>query len=189
MLLKYFEPTKDFSWDELDTITNKPTDKWTWPQAGLSWLSTNHYDVVDIELFDYARFMREGENYMRELWGQATVAEQAKHSDIHEAQQDSVGFIENVHYEQRIPQLKDVTHYLNEDYLVMCIINAQVLAGKSGYVGHSILVIDTYAEGFIIHDPGLPPLEYRKVPYDVFQRAWADPNDSAKNLAAAKLIP
>ncbi len=25
MLLKYFEPTKDFSWDELDTITNKPT--------------------------------------------------------------------------------------------------------------------------------------------------------------------
>ena len=31
MILKYFIPDKDFSWEELDKFTAKVEDLWTWP--------------------------------------------------------------------------------------------------------------------------------------------------------------
>lgn len=37
-----------------------------------------------------------------------------------------------------------------------------------------------------VHDPGLPPFENRKVPNEIFLKAWAYPADSSKNLKAFK---
>lgn len=186
-VLKYFEPSRDFTWDELDRITNKPKDMWTWPMAGLSWLAEHGYSVIDIEPFDYGRFINEGREYMETLWGKDVVIEQAKHSDISLAQTDSKKFVETVTVQNKIPSQTDIQEFLNQGCLVICMLNASKLNQKRDFVGHSVLVIGHDQNGFTIHDPGLPALENRHVPYPLFEEAWGDPNDSAKNLAAIKL--
>ncbi|MDB5161208.1 MAG: hypothetical protein JWO96_588 [Candidatus Saccharibacteria bacterium] len=186
MVLKHFEPSKDYSWDDLDEITHKPRDLWTWPMAGLTWLATNGYTVINVESFDYAKFMAEGSVYMQELWGREVVAEQVKHSDIPMAQSDVPAFLENVNIQNDIPNIHQIRSYLRDGYLVICNVNARKLNMKPGFVGHSVLVIGEDEDNLLIHDPGLPPLENRKVIDSLFEQAWADPNDSAKSLAAIK---
>ena len=62
----------------------------------------------------------------------------------------------------------------------MCMVNSRALNNKEGYLGHSIVIIGYTNQEFVLHDPGLPPLENRRVAYELFEKAWAYPDEKAK---------
>ncbi len=184
MMLKYFEPDKDYSWDELDKITGKTPGFWTWSQQSSVWLQDQGYKVINIETFDYPRFVAEGSNYLIEFYGSEVAAEQIKHSDITREQQTCKRFLEVVKTELRLPTWPDIETLLSQGYLIGCLVNSAALDGKSGYVGHFVVLKGIDDETVTVHDPGLPALENRQITKSDFEKAWGYPNENAKNLTA-----
>lgn len=187
MLLKYFEPDLEFSWEELERITAKVEGLATWKSAMWIWLYKRGYDLHVIEGFNAKRFIAEGGAYLRDEFGEEAADWQMKMSDIPQERRLYKELLDLVPIDNRIPQISDVIHFLDRGYLVAAAINSCKLAKKSGYVGHAI-VITGYDEGFLrLNNPGLPPNEGQIVSNEDFEAAWADPNDAAKEMFALKL--
>ncbi len=187
MILKYFLPGKDFSWQELDIITAKVEGLWTWPMAGLIWLKRNGFEAVDIEDFDYASFAQDGPTYLEKLYGKEVAAEQVAHSELKQEQKYALEMINEISIEQRLPEFSDITTLLEKEYLVCCNVNGHKLDDIDGYSGHFVVIKGYTAGGLVLHDPGLPAVENREVDNATFLKAWAYPDEKAKNLMAFKL--
>lgn len=180
MVMKYFWPGKEFTWEEMDQITQKVEGKATWEYAGNIWLTQHGMQVKVIQLFDDTRFIAEGVAYLKEFVGDEAAEWQAGHSDIPQAQHLAVESLKSVLIDMRAPTLHDIRTALDAGYLVTCLVNGKALDGKDGYDGHSIVVIGYTDEGVYVHDPGLPPAADRLVSNNVFENAWANPNENAK---------
>lgn len=187
MVMKYFWPKMEFSWKQLERISAKKRGLWTWPLAGLVWLTLNKVEVKNIERFNYHKFARDGEKYLIKLFGPEVGKAQIEHSNIKQEQRLSKIFVKAVETEKRLPTLHDIRILLADDFLVVCNVNARVLDKRSGYTGHFVVVIGYTDKHLILHDPGLPPHKSRKVPYNLFAEAWAYPNKEAKNIMAFRV--
>lgn len=187
MILKFFMPDKDFSFEELDKISMKKEGLWTWPMAALIWMQENGFDVVDIEIFDYRRFIDEGEMYLSEEFGEEVCAAQVKNSDIDQEREISMKFLEEIVIKKEIPKTEDIMELMRNGYIVAVNVNSKALSGKSGYDGHFIVIVGFDNDNFVIHDPGLPGVRNKKVPFEVFERAWAYPDERAKNITAFRM--
>ncbi|MFZ1075180.1 MAG: hypothetical protein WAN50_02295 [Minisyncoccia bacterium] len=185
--LKYFLPEKDFSWDELERITAKPRGKWTWPVAAMLWLVENGFEIKDIETFDYGRFVQEREKYLLETYGEEVAAAQIRNSDIEQERDLSAEFIKKISYSQSMPGENDLKSLLEQGFLCICAIDSGSLAGESEYSSHSVVLKGYTNDAFILHDPDVPPVENREVPFNKFEQAWAYPNAAAKNVLAVRM--
>lgn len=134
-----------------------------------------------IELFSNKSFVDFGEQYLREYYGEAVAREQIAHSAISIERERLRLAGDELDQEVRIPELRDIYAALDTSCLVMCTINACVLAGTEGYIGHYVLVVGYENESIIIHDPGLPGIAYREVPVDLFEMAWGYPDAKSKS--------
>ena len=187
MIMKYFKPELDFSWEQMESITGKEVGLWTWPQQGIVWLSQNGFEVINIEIFDYPQFVREGGDYLISFYGKDGGLEQIKHSNVAKEQQTCSQFIRQVKTELRLPNWDDIRRLLSQGYLLGCLVNSSALNGKEGYVGHFIVLTNILDNSISFNDPGLPPVENRRVDLSTFEKAWAYPDNNAKNLIAVKL--
>lgn len=183
-VLKYFFPDKDYSFQELERITDKRPGLATWPHHALMKLDKLGLKSVNIEEFDAADFIQNGEDYLRREFGDETADWETKNSDLPYEQKTYVEYIKNFDYENRVPSIKDIQKYLKVGALVQCPINSKKLNGLPGYAGHSVLVYDIDATRVYLHDPGLPPYESRRVSHDNFEAAWAYPDEKAKGMIA-----
>lgn len=185
-VLKYFLPGEEYTWEELERMTAKREGLWTWPTQGLLTLQKKGFDVVDISPFDIRAFIQSGGEYLLQEYGKEVADEQVKHSDIPQEQSLYQEFLQSNTYEKRLPAVDDIKAFLDKGYLVICNVNSMALNGKSGYVGHFVVVIGYDGERLYLHDPGLPPHENRKVSYEQFIKAWEYPNEKAKNVVAIR---
>lgn len=184
MVLKYFLPREEFSWEELDRATAKATDRWTWPYAGTLWMCEKGFEVVNIDMFDNRRFAKEGETYLEEMYGHEVAQAQISHSDIEQERRLAREFVEKVQAEQRTPTLADVAQLLERGFISLCLVNSSALAGKPGYTGHTVVITGIDDAKLVIHDPGLPPVSLQVIDFQVFEQAWAFPDERAKNILA-----
>ncbi len=187
MVLKFFLPEKDFSWQELDVLTAKVEGLWTWPLAGLLWLNKNSFEVRDIEFFDYNEFTEKGGKYLVDFFGKEVGEAQIKYSELGQEVGFAKEFVEKIKPEVRIPTMDEIKSLLESGYLLICNINACALDGLEGFSGHFVVITGFDDHGLILHDPGLPAHENRNVPFDIFEKAWAYPNETAKNIMAMRL--
>ncbi len=187
MVLKYFLPQEEFSWEELENISGKKEGLWTWPTAAMMWMKNRGFDVQDIEMFDYDEFIKDGEKYLRKLYGEEAGNEQIAHSDLSQEIEYAKQFLQLDAVTKEIPTVETLRELLKKKYLLTCLINSQTLDHKKGYVGHFVIVKGFSESDFILHDPGLPPMENRKVSAKEFEKAWAFPNEQAKNVMAFRL--
>lgn len=185
-VLKYFLPGREFSWNELEKITAKGKDLWTWQMAGLLWLKNNEFDVHYIEAFDYERFIKEGGHYLIDEYGEQVGKEQIKHSNIPAEQKIAKEFIAKSPPEKRPATYGDVKKYLAEGYLLILNVNSRTLNRRPGYSGHFVVVTGVEEEKLVFHDPGPPAYENRKMSFADFEKAWAFPTKNEKNLIAIK---
>jgi hypothetical protein len=95
-------------------------------------------------------------------------------------------FIKHIAAESRIPNQKDLRSLIKDDYLIICNVNSRTLNKKKGFAGHFVLIKGLEDKNYVIHDPGLPPQENRKVNFELFNKAWAYPNNKAKGIMAVK---
>jgi len=184
MVLKYFFPQKDFSWEELDRYSAKVDGKWTWPQAFLIWLSSQNVEIKNIEVFDFRKFVEKKEAYLFEQYGEEVALAQIKNSDIAQEVKFAQEFIEKIVTDVRIPTQGTIKELLTQKFLVCCAVNSQTLAGREGYSSHFVVVRGFDDTAFYVNDPGRPGVENRKIPFAQFEKAWAYPNDAAKNITA-----
>lgn len=187
MIMKYFWPDKDFSWKKLEKITAKVEGLWTWPTAGLIWLRERGFEIKNIEPFDYKKFIRFGSRYLLKKYGEEVGKAQIKHSDIEQERILAQKFIKMIDTQKSIPKLDDIKNLLSEGYLIIVNINSEVLDKNTGYSGHFVVVKGFNDKQFFLHDPGSPGIENRKVNFRLFEKAWAYPNEEAKNIIAFKL--
>ncbi|MGH7246254.1 MAG: C39 family peptidase, partial [Candidatus Levyibacteriota bacterium] len=188
MVMKYFKPKEEYSWEEMDKITEKIGELWTWPIAGLLYMADKGYLVKVIEAFDYKRFIEEGSKYIYQEFGEEVANAQEKHADIQQGIPLAQKLISKGLWEKRTPVVNDIIAFLEQGYLVICNVNAAELNNKKGYVGHSVVIKGYEDNHFLLNDPGLPPQENRIVDFDIFEKAWAYPDEKAKNINAIKLI-
>ena len=181
MVLGRFRPQLDPSWVELDRITGKVEGFGTWPFAGYTWLQAQALDVTNIELMDNARFAVEGRAYLAELGGQEFAQVDAG-LDLTRIQAEAAVFVARIRSEVRIPTLDDIRRAVNAGDVAVCNVNSRVLNAREGYSGHFVVIKGFDEHGFVIHDPGPPGQANRKVAFDAFERAWASPSATVKNL-------
>lgn len=186
-VLKYFQPDKDYTFDQLDEMSAKREGLWTWQTQMSINLINAGFDVVSIDDFDISAFVNEGEEYLRRKYGDDVAEAQAKHSDIKQEQELSAKYLEIGEHIQRIPSIEDVKLMLEKGYLIICNVNSMALSGNEGYVGHFVVVFGVDGEQILFHDPGLPPTPSRTETIELFNKAWAYPNEGARNLVAYKL--
>jgi peptidase C3-like protein len=186
-ILKHFLPDREFSWEELDHRSAKLPGMATWPQAMLVSLRETGFDVVAVEGFDGHDFIKRGADYLADAFGKEAADWQIAHSDIAGEQKNYQKMYDaGVKCENRIPNLSELRTYLQRGYLLECLVNARILNGKTGYVGHFVLVYDMDDSYVTLHDPGLPGHEAQQVPLADFEKAWASPNENAKGFVALK---
>lgn len=189
MILKSAFPEKEYSWEELDTVTAKVKDMATWPMAGLVWMQTQGFEVKSIENFDYNRFLNEAEKYLYELWGKEAGDWAINNSNVAQEFSFSRELLGSpVTLEQRLPSIADVRQLLDEGYLPICTVNSRALNNKEGVVGHFVLAVWYNDAGLFVHDPGLPAQPNRYVLDADFERAWTTPTENYKAISAFKLI-
>lgn len=188
MILKYVRPNDEYSWAELEIITAKGKDLWTWPTAALIWLISNGFEIRVISPFDYKAFIEKGGDFLLEKYGQEVGEASINHSNIPQEQRLAQQLISTVPIEKRIPTIKDIDQLLHHNYLIICNVNSNRLNHKPGYTGHSVVIKGVQKDSLIIHDPGLPPIPNRVVSRDDFEAAWAYPNDDAKEIYAIRPV-
>lgn len=186
MILKYFKPELELSWEDWSKVTGYEDGKATWASASLLWFKDHGFDVMHISLFDYDDFIKNGPEYLLRAFGPEAGGWQVENSNIKIELTRAKQLINNGLIKQAEPKTKDIKKFLDDGYLVRVLVNARKLAGKEGYFGHAVAVIGYDENGFIIHDPGLPPLPNRHLKFADFEAAWADPNKEAKELDAIR---
>jgi hypothetical protein len=188
MVLKYFLPDREFSWEELDALSARLPGRATWPQQMLLNLHKMNFDVEMIEGFDGPAFIEEGEAYLKRTFGKEAAAWQVAHGNIPAEQKIYKELLAtDVHVEKRLPNLDEMQYFLDRGYLIVCTVNSRRLNQTPGYVGHAVVIYDINDTSVTLHDPGLPARKARQLTRQAFTEAWADPNDDARNFIAVKL--
>ena len=184
MVIKYFQSNRELSWEELEKLTGKKGNLWTWPLATIVWMKNQGYEVIDIEMFDYKEFVKDKEKYLLRFYGNEVGNEQIKHSDVTQEVKYAKQLIKTNLVTKDVPTIQTIKGLLEEKYLMICLVNSHKLNSKEGYVGHFVVVKGIEENNLIIHDPGLPPLENRKISIHDFEQAWSVPDVNAKNVLA-----
>ena len=188
MILKYFLPERDFSWEELEKMSAMQPGLATWPQQMLLNLHRMNFDIVRVAGFDIPAFVEEGSAYLERAFGKEFSEWQIANSNIPLEQKICRNLLAtDMRIEARQPDLKEFKTFLDAGYLINCRVNSQRLNNKDGYQGHAIVVYAMDDHIVTFHDPGLPAHEAREATHDEFVQAWAYPNDAARNLVAIRL--
>ncbi len=184
MIAGCFWPDKNYSFGQLDSITDKRPGLWSWSESMVVWFASQGVEVKEIGNFDYEKFIREGLEYFQEEFGEDVAKEVSLHSDINQGLKFSKEMITLHCAQKRIPEIREIGQLIKDNYIVCCNINAQALNMKQGYAGHYIIVKNIDNRGITINDPGLPGLENRLVDHKIFESAWSCPNKNARNIMA-----
>lgn len=189
MILGYFLPDQEFSWEELDRISHKLPGLSTWPQSMLIYLIQHNFDAFMIESFDIQSFLRDGGDYLISDFGEEAGNWMIQNSDIR-AEQETFrqALAAGVRLERREPTQAEIKSYLDDGYLVICTVNSRALNDQDGYVGHAVVIYDMDDNMITLHDPGLPPIEARQVTREAFETAWASPAKKAKSMVGIKYL-
>lgn len=187
MALKYFYPSEDYSWEELDQLTGKKPDKWTWRTRALVELKRRGMDVVNWGNFDHKEFVERGASYLNDFFGPEKARIQIEHCDLEYEIENAREWVKVVENKFGLPTLEDIKELLDIGYLVICNVNSKILNQQDGYSGHFVLIYDVKDDFVLMHDPGPPHSPERRVSYEVFFKAWEYPNEEARNVIALRL--
>ena len=144
------------------------------------------FNVVDVDYFSLEKFVKNPESYLMERYGKEVGEAQINHSDIPTVVEDCKEYLKTKLHQERIPELEEIKKLLDNGYIVVCNVNAYALHNKNGYAGHFVVIYGYTNEDFIMHDPGLPPIEALKVSFEQFKKGWEYPDSRSRNLLALK---
>lgn len=188
MILKYYFPRKNYSYRELDKLSGHKKGKLTWQGASLLALSRLGLEVVNMENLDYRQFAKRGESYLKLIWSEEVFGVQSKHSNLAYEQRIAGRLIKNkrISLVNKVVGISDIEKFFKKKFLVLVAVNSSVFLGQRGYRPHMVFISDVDKKTLTFHDPGLPPMENRKVGRALFKRAISPPWREDTNLIAIR---
>jgi hypothetical protein len=186
IMLKYFFPEKEYTWEELDKFTYKYEGRGTWWFPFVLKFKDMGLDVIDISNFNLKRYYEESEDYLRENNKPEVADWILEKSNLLEVKKYIPEFLEKVDFKNRTASIEELKNFVNDGWLVGVDLNSRTLNKKEGYSSHMVVVFD-YDDGvFTLHDPGLPPHPNRKVSESLFLQAWEYAGSEHKSLMAIR---
>ncbi len=179
-----FYSNKSLAMAELEKISGKESGKFSGTWQAFSNLVKRGFNIKSIGQFDHARFGREGYDYVEKIAG-ATVAQNWRDNvDLAREQKRAKKAAQVIDMQLRQPTMEDIKKMVDGNKMGIAYVNSLALGGRSGYVGHFVVIVDYNDEKkeVTIHNPGLPPKPYQVVSYKNFQKAWYSPNPAMASL-------
>jgi len=187
MLFEHFMG-RTLGWEDLEKMSGFQPGKAAWTLTMWERMARQGFDIQMIEPFDYEKYGIEGEPYLKTYFTPPEYDWQLKTTNILEIRPYIASFLKQQRIENRRPRLKDIDDLLDEDRLVFMTLNSQILADKEGFTTHAVLVIDKDEDDYIVHDPGLPPAPYRKIPAAKLWKAMGE-EQSTSEVTGIKFKP
>jgi len=187
-ILKFYFPKKDYSFAYLDKVSAHKKSKGTWHSAFFLFLVKNGFEVINIEDFDYKKFSKYGENFLKKNWPEEMFLTQKKFSDLKNEQKLAGKLVQNkkVILKMKPAMLHDIRLLFKKGYILLSVVNPYVLEKTKGYISHLVVITGLSKKTITFHDPGLPPLKNRKTSLKLFLRAMRYPSKESANLIAVK---
>lgn len=163
---------KDLTWKNIDKLTKAIQGKATWTFIGEMEFTKKGLDIINIEPVDYKKLYREGESYLIKILGKETANYYLKKSNIASVLKYIPEYLKTVKHETRRATIKEIIDYLKQGALIGVEVNSRILNKKSGFSLHFVLLYDFDGKNIILHDPGLPPIQSRKVTIEEFDKCF-----------------
>lgn len=177
MVLAYFMPGRRFTMSELEELCGYVRGRGTWKALNMLNLAQFGFQVYWIEDFDYERFVTDAKAYLREILDDEAYAYQINNTDLAlEAERMKRYMDSGLPLEHRKASDEDIKHFLDEGWLVHLEVNANTLSNKSGYEGHSVLIIGYDDNGVFIHNPdgASGNRSNQHVSWSLLNKAWQE---------------
>jgi len=176
MVLKYFFPEKDFTFEELDKMSDKPKDKWTWSCAALVELKNMGLKIKHYSIFDYNNFVKNGAEYIRKTYDKKVAEKMIEMSDIESEIENAKMMIEEDIFELKELPFNNIENWFKNNYVMILLINSKMINNEPEYAGHFVVVTRLDKDNIFIHDPNISyGSPNRKVEKDLFIKAWKYP--------------
>lgn len=175
MVLRYFMPEKQWTFDDFAKLTGYAQGKGTWSAESMINLSRMGFETRWIEDFNHQAFIEDPKGYLRTILDPESFKWQVENSDLELEALRIKGYLDSGNViEERTGTRDDIKQFLDDGWLVRLEVNANTLADKEGYEGHSVLVIGYDDIDAVIHNPdganGNKPSQ--KVHWDLLEKAW-----------------
>lgn len=159
MILEYFEPSKDYSFEEMNRLCGATPGKYTWLFSIVSQLADKGYDVRVITDYDFESMATDLRTYWERELGPEATADYLKNSDMAALPEQIHQFMRYVRsgkltFEKRHWVTQDLIDALAQGYLAGTWVNYHAIHDQDGFTGHFVLCFDFDGENFILHDPG-----------------------------------
>ncbi len=171
MMLAVLMPQREFSIKELEDITHKSPEGGAFATHYLVWLADQGFEIKRWDTHDWRAFQRDGLGYMRRVLGDEAADYSAKAHDIPYEQSVVPEFLNKVNLIPEKPTVEIAEKALRDGWIVRAPVNSRVLNHRSGYMGHSVVIVGFEDNDVIFHDPGLPAKAYRHESRELFQKA------------------
>ena len=186
MIYKYYF-NENLTWKEIDKMSKTVPRKGTWTFLPITALAKKGLKITHIEPLDYKKLHKHGVHYLRAVFGKKTADYYINRSNIGSVLQDIPEFINTVKQINRKATINDILKYLKEGVVISVEINSSILNKKPGFNLHYILVYDYDGQNIVFHDPGLPPIEGRKVTIKEFDKCFNYPGGNSTITVFKKL--
>lgn len=168
---------------EVDSATGYVPGRLTWPFGGYLYLAAAGIRMHLVEDFDYELFARNPrEALITQTEDSSLVDEILNGSDIESEVKRANACLEHklISLTNRQPTFEDIAGCVDDGGLVLCNVNARVLAGEDGWLGHFVLIdARTGSDQIRIQNPGLPAEQDRWISWTEFEAAWCSPTPDA----------
>jgi len=170
IVLKHFLD-KDYYLEELDRLTKRKKDKWTWTPQIVSvlydiGLDVKYYSSVDL------KDMLEGEGYVRKVMGD-DAEKVLKFMDVPVVVDSIKKLLEYDIFEKKNLKFKEVEDFMKRRAVPMMLIDYSKFSGNKGYNGHFVVVTGFDDSSVYYHETGPKNIEAnKKVSKKKFVDAW-----------------
>ena len=167
--LEYFFPERDYSQDYLDELTGRSSNSWTWFSQAFPVLLNEGLDVYYFSSTPY--FMLSPE-FVVGYYGKVDGVKINSVTDWVPLY-SSIDFLKSSdRFVNEKLSWSDVESFFNQGYLLLMIIDANVVDGKLGrsFAGHGVTITDIDDTSVTYHDSVLGP--NKKVGKQSFIDAW-----------------
>ncbi|MEW5805384.1 MAG: peptidase C39 family protein [Patescibacteria group bacterium] len=187
-ILKYYFPSKSYSFGHLDKVTAHKKGKYTWDFAALLFLADLGFEVIYITPFDLKEFSLKGEKFLKSVWTDEVYQDQKKYSDFKQEQKLAKKLIKDkgISIKRRSTRISDIRKLFSRGFLLMVPVNSLVFEGIKGYYPHIVLINGITKYFIYFHDSGNPPHPNCKASIKKFWRAASYPDNSSVDLIAVR---
>jgi hypothetical protein len=154
MILKYFLPDRDFTWQKLYKLTHHVKGKGTWWFAAYPALRRLGFEIREFgEIAMYRSVYRHGVNSMYKFYRKEIADFYIQKSNVKEVAKFIPQLLKSKIFYPRLPVLRCIEAYLPRGWLLMADVDFSKLFAKWYSVSHAVVVTGYDRKHVYINDP------------------------------------